>query len=789
MLDFRATIFIVALLTTFPSISSAQSLTPTAQSQPSYPAPLVINGPIKRWDEGLPLGNGLFGVLVWGEGNTLRLSLDRADLWDTRLPDMLKRPDWTYATMIRLKEVRDHKTHIEMFDKPYDEIPYPTKLPLGRVEIHLPESYELNQWMLIPGTNNVTVGVRASNSTQFQIKIRVHPTEPLVICAGFPSDVKATPVWPTGLKSLNFDKPEMVDCIHGVSDPFFGGRTEWTTREYEQVTPSGLRYAVATCGWKSPTTASQKDRFWVLTAAVKSSAECANPRVAAVDLVGTARIVDSQAWTDAETLYSGPAAFSQSRVTIPDARLQQHYNLCKHFYIAGSRRGAPPIPLQGIWTADEGGLPPWKGDYHNDLNTQMTYCAYAPAGLFDQGLSWIEFNERLMPAYRKFATDFYGIDKSRNAALIPGVMTIDGQPMGGWGQYSLSPTHAAWIAQSFYLHWRYTADPLFLSQRALPFCDAVGEGLLALVKADERGFYKLPLSTSPEIHDNSCEAWLPPNSNYDLSLMRWMFAAQSEMHAAAGDAAAAAKWRGHLEKLEPLDVDAATGLTFAKGHPYNESHRHFSHAMSIFPLGTLSIESSVADRETISKTIDRLHTVGTDWWCGYSFSWMAAMCARAGQSERALDYLTKYLAFTGPNGFHLNGDQTKSGLSKFTYRPFTLEGNFIAMQAMHEMLLQSWGEVGRPDSSIIRIFPAVSEKWKDVRFDDLRAEGGFRVSAERRDGKTRQIRIIAEREAVLRLRDPFNGAEAKWSRIPTQREDGVLELRLGSGEVLEGEPE
>jgi alpha-L-fucosidase 2 len=31
------------------------------------------------------------------------------------------------------------------------------------------------------------------------------------------------------------------------------------------------------------------------------------------------------------------------------------------------------MPLQGVWTADAGGLPPWKGDYHNDLNTQMTY--------------------------------------------------------------------------------------------------------------------------------------------------------------------------------------------------------------------------------------------------------------------------------------------------------------------------------------------------------------------------------------------------------------------------------
>jgi len=99
---------------------------------------LEINRAITRWDEGMPIGNGLMGVLVWGEGNVIRLSLDRGDLWDTRLPEMLTRPDWTWATMIALKEAKDHKKHQEMFDVPYDTIPYPTKLPAGRVEIVMP---------------------------------------------------------------------------------------------------------------------------------------------------------------------------------------------------------------------------------------------------------------------------------------------------------------------------------------------------------------------------------------------------------------------------------------------------------------------------------------------------------------------------------------------------------------------------------------------------------------------------------------------------------------------------
>ena len=70
---------------------------------------------------------------------------------------------------------------------------------------------------------------------------------------------------------------------------------------------------------------------------------------------------------------------------------------------------------------------------------------------------------------------------------------------------------------------------------------------------------------------------------------------------------------------------------------------------------------------------------------------MACLRARVGDAEAALRNLDIYVrAFTLRNGFHANGDQTGSGFSGFTYRPFTLEGNFLAMQAVHEMLLQSW---------------------------------------------------------------------------------------------------
>ena len=47
---------------------------------------LVLAAAITTWDEAVPLGNGLLGGLLWGEKNTLRLSLDRGDPWHDGLP-------------------------------------------------------------------------------------------------------------------------------------------------------------------------------------------------------------------------------------------------------------------------------------------------------------------------------------------------------------------------------------------------------------------------------------------------------------------------------------------------------------------------------------------------------------------------------------------------------------------------------------------------------------------------------------------------------------------------------
>ncbi|HLL89865.1 MAG TPA: hypothetical protein VK324_11225 [Tepidisphaeraceae bacterium] len=48
------------------------------------PTTLDWSFPLPRTHTGILQGNGRMGVMIWGEGNVLRVTVGRADFWDRR---------------------------------------------------------------------------------------------------------------------------------------------------------------------------------------------------------------------------------------------------------------------------------------------------------------------------------------------------------------------------------------------------------------------------------------------------------------------------------------------------------------------------------------------------------------------------------------------------------------------------------------------------------------------------------------------------------------------------------
>lgn len=731
---------------------------PGLAAEPFPPAEqnLRLSAPIRTWDEALPLGNGLLGGLLWGEGSTLRLSLDRGDLWDERPhaePGWWKQRNWKVGGD---------------WDGPYGGVT-PTKLPAGRLEVVLPETAQLKLFELDLATAQGRAAL-ADGSRVTAFFSAAAPVALLRVEGAPPRELRLLTAG-SGSGGTGPDAGAVAALGYPKAQRGREGDVQWFLQEAAE----GLSYCV--CVGSAPA-----GKATLLAVTVTSTRDGADPvtlarqRVtAALDAGYDRQLKPHAAWWR--------AFWEMSSVSVPEPEIQRYYVLCEYFYGAASRRGAPPMPLQGVWTADAGSLPPWKGDYHNDLNTQMTYIGYHGAGHFDEGACYLDFLWDLSPTFRAFARDFYGTD----GLACPGVMSLAGQPLGGWGHYSLSPTMSAWSAHLFYLHWRYTLDDAFLRERAYPWCAAVGTCMLGLLKPDAAGILKLPRSSSPEIFDNSARAWLQPNSNYDLMCLKMLFLALQEMADAAGKPADAARWAAAAAGLGDFHADETGLLLVDAKTPLPYSHRHLSNIIGLYPFNLITCEGGAQDARRLAASLAQWDKLGTSQWCGYSWSWMSCLRARVGDAEAAVRNLDVFVkAFILRNGFHVNGDQTKTGFSSMQYRPFTLEGNFLAAQAVHEMLLQSWSPTpGRRDTEVIRLFPAAPWRWHAAAFTDLRAEGGHRVSARRENNATTWFRVVAGRDGVVRIRDNFGGRTPRWDRRGVTRDGDNFSATLKQGQALE----
>ena len=724
---------------------------------------LVFTGLARSWDEAMPLGNATVGALVWQRDSSLRLSLDRTDLWDLRPVDSLSGDNFRFSWVKEHIRTKDYLPVQKKLDWPYDMNPAPSKIPGAAIEFPLEKIGAPTQVRLY--LNNALCEANWADGTQMQTF--VHATEPV---GWFVFRNLRTPIEPSILTPVyNKTKPDgSLDPVSGQDLHRLGYQQGETVREgnritYHQKGYGDFWYDVVVC-WKQE--GETLYGTWSVTSSL--SGEKAAEKAEAALQRGLKQ--DYQAHLEYWNKY-----WAQSSVTLPDSILQKQYQNEMYKFASTTREHSYPISLQAVWTADNGKLPPWKGDYHHDLNTQLSYWPAYTGNHLTEGMGYLNTLWNQRDTYKRYTRQYFGTEGMN----IPGVCTLTGEPMGGWIQYSMSQTVAAWLAQHFYLHWKYSADRTFLKERAYPFLKDVAIYLEQVSEVTPEGVRKLEFSSSPEVFDNSQQAWFSDMTNYDLAMMHFLFKAAAELAHELNLTDESSHWAALEAQLPDYDVDEEGCLTFAKGYPYNESHRHFSHAMAIHPMGLIDWSDGEKSQHIIRATLKRLDEVGPDYWTGYSYSWLANMKARAFDGKGAAQALRSFAeCFCLKNTFHANGDQTKSGKSRFTYRPFTLEGNFAFASGIQEMLLQS-------HTGTIRIFPALPEEWKDVSFEGLRAMGAFLVSAQMEGGEITRVRIYSEKGGMLKIARP---GTLKPDKNYTLSGPDILNIDTQAGEWIELKP-
>lgn len=659
--------------------------------------PLVsLEAPVKEWHDGVPLGNGAAGALLWGGGDTLNVTLDRADFWhNIDLPEFSS-PDFTWEKLV--ETVKSGNTNLRRRTFGLHTGRNATKLPGVRFVMKLAEGHAIRRFSLDRATAAATVTI-------------------------------ATPHGERGILAWFDDGDDMLSMRipEGVS---FREKSFVKNKSFDALggyPPEEVSVGAAAASYRRLRRNGANNRFdRDFKAGVRFRAPSDGPR--------------SSFWR----------AFNEkSSVSIPDADLQRQYDFAIYLYGAGARAGHPPLALQGLWTADDGNLPPWHGDYHHDMNIQMTYWAAGPAGCIESLDALADFYIERLPECRAFCRKIF---KGGEGAVIPPTMGFSGQVIAGWTAYTVPPIHGIWVFNTMCDAWDFDPTPA-KAAKLLAFGRELAAGLEHSWKVVD-GIRKFDVSCSPEVGDDSDACFLNANTTYERAILDSFYAWLVRLAEACGDRAGAAKWRAFAGTFGPPNVTKDGVTELSAGKLLRQSHRHPSQLLHVFPLVNVPPERGV----DFARSVDQWENLGTAWWVGFSFPWAGCFEARLGRGDRAHRYLKDFQrAFTSRCGFNLNGDQLRCGLSKFTYKPFTLEANFGYARGIQEMLLSY-----DPHSNKVKLFPALPAAWngKEVSFRNLRVPGGHRISATRG----------ADGSIAYRL-DPYPGAKT-LPRVEKPAESG-----------------
>lgn len=705
---------------------------------------------IRLWDEALPIGNGKLGTLVYGDG-PVRLSLDRTDLWDNRQHPFTQEDGFHFQNLVRLVRSgsdEDWKESNRLFNEIY-HLPYPTKLTAGRIELDF--GVTTDQIASHLSLRDAVATVSIENGDVGRMELFMSATE-FVGVARIWGDFGVSLRLPRYLSGDPASQTLPGDPTRGLNYPPAEIVTDGDFLYYRQNTMTDTSFGIVVMS-------RQGDGYRELYYTVASNLDApdyiayAKQELARVAAIGydTLKRRHTRWWKH---------YWKKSEVDLPDPLLEKTYYRSYYLFASCSRKGFSPAPLQGVWTADNDAPPPWKGDYHHDLNTQLQYQSYLKANRLEEGEAFIDYLWNMRDAFRAHAKEFYNVD----GLLISGTTDYDGHPLGGWPQYSFLPPSAIWVAQSFDEYYLYTGDEAFLRDRAYPFLREMADAIVALLEEKDGKLY-MPLSASPEVFDNTRGAYLKPNTNYDQALLIYLF--QTLRGYAEHLGIENAPYDALLEKLDPLWIAPNGTLMLDRERQLHESHRHHSHLMALYPLHLINYDTDEHKR-IYHQSLNQIDRFGTGNWTGFSFGWAAQLYAMSLNGNAAFEKLRAFArGFVADNGFHLNGDFKNYGFSRLKYRPFTLESLYAFCDAIQEMLLQN-------HQGYLHVFPALPSDWTEkTAFRHLRVYGGILVSAEQKSGALTRLVLEGGKAGTVRIKNTFGLAALLVRQNGTERIDSV----------------
>jgi hypothetical protein len=666
--------------------------------------------------ESLIIGNGdLYGI-VWEKEGGLRLRITKNDIWDARVDTSEDGP--LPKVNIRTRAVTGSKGAPPSYDRnSYPEPVCAAALRIGKLPV-----------------------------AQGALDLH-HAVATITLGNGDKTDVRV-------LADRNV---LLITTQEAVSiEPGRVGQTGTTNGvEWLQVTLpgdldyKGMEYCVAVAGTASTKAVSLVTSFDIAPGDVCGAAiALANETLAEVARSKeqlTAR--HDKAWHD---------FWARSGVELADRDLQHWWYRMMYFARTVSQPGGRfPVALMPPLATDK---TPWHADFHFNYNSWQPFWSVISPNHPELADPWISYIHGLLSRAEWQAKEvfdcegvFYTISHflhEPDPALCKSV-NKRALVMNPWG---MTIGMVGMTAQNLWHKHLCDPDRAYLEAKIYPSLREAARFYLSFMKQcrkDAAGRFLLGPSYSPEHGPIGID-----NCPFDIAYVHYTFDAFDRASKELGkDRALAAECLAMKTLLaeypvalgpngKPVVVDWA-------GCKYKEvaEHNLTVPASPVFPAEQVTWFSPEPVKELFRRTIKDTQHNGNN-----SHVVINIAKARLSMPEAVLDTKAWFKSRELPNGLFV-----WQGHQHGTFMPESIG----VAAVVTEFLMQSVGD-------IIRVFPCWPKE-QDAKFTNLRAQGGFLVSAEQKDGKLAKLEITSTVGGTLRLLNPWSGRIVERETRPRQK--------------------
>ncbi len=388
----------------------------------------------------------------------------------------------------------------------------------------------------------------------------------------------------------------------------------------------------------------------------------------------------------------------------------------RYILASSSRSGSQPANLQGRW--NESNLPPWGSKYTININEEMNYWPAEVCNLSECHQPLFDMIKDISVTGARTAGEYYGCRgwvTHHNTDSWRGTAPVDAARYGMW------PVGGAWLCQHLWEHYAFTGDLDFL-RTYYPIMKSSARFLLdLLVEHPKYQWLVTPFSVSPEhgfYDDNGVLSFLSPAPTMDIGIMRDLFPHCIEASKLLDiDAEFRSELEQVLPKLPPYQIDhqGFPQEWIEDWKPGNQSHND-SKKFPFYPGNSIRLRRDKKLSEAYEKWMST-----RDVKRGFHLSWDICVWSRLERGDKVADGLKTYLSNSvAPNLHNLRNNQS--------------DASFGFTAAVAESLIQSHAEE-------ISLLPALSADWKSGSVSGLRARGGYEVSMQWNNNRLQSAKI------------------------------------------------